>query len=801
MKNRIDKKHLLTDSRKAILILCCELFVVGAALILTVLALSLSRVERQDMTVLMQGSEFESSDVFKNMVQEKLDNIVKNSRLKSNFERNGKFYGRKIVDLAEYINEGNISGRQKSSVGYYLEDLIRWSRKGLVYKYKDGDVVNASSEMPKIYDQGNFSGENDDIILTEEYYPARGRTLFDYAGSNYTQSDLLGLLESTLLKIGEDEQDYKELSTELKYSKTNVRFFVENYADKNTYSNIDKAEFQEDDTIKTYGKYLILDSRTLEYESNMRVTDAYLYNLITKYADDFDGNYYIEFAIDTDYPVMDSFKAACDNYYEYRPRMQACVMLSGFLLLLSLGILALLTVTAGKKTLDPEETPQILGCDRVKTEISAIFFGVIVLGGSNYLIQYVYKYRRIPEVSVAVAGIGTAVLMLIFIMGYLSLVRRIKAGTLYEDSFLNWFLKKCKYISESGTIMQNGVVVLIEILIGFVLFIAANAVLIYSAYDTDELIWWLILVAIDVVVMIIFMNHAMQRRRIIHGVQEMSEGNLEEGINASFMSADNAQLANAINTMSDGLKKAMKSKIKTEKLRADLITNVSHDIKTPLTSIINYVDLMKRLNLKEPQAQEYLRILEQKSSRLKTLTEDLVEASKIESGNISLEMTKLGLGMMISQMEGEIWERFEKNKLELVTTVPDKELYISADGRRLFRVLDNIYNNVAKYAMPETRVYADLREDDGKAVFSLKNISKQALNIDASELTERFIRGDVSRSTEGSGLGLSIAENLTRLQGGDFRIYLDGDLFKVTITFDLYKETVLPEVKEEMEKS
>ncbi len=762
----------------------------AAALILTILALSLSRVEGQDITVLLQSSEFERSEVFKNMVQERLDDIVKNSRLKSNFERNGKFYGRKIVDLAEYINEGKISGKQKTSVGYYLEDLIRWSRKGLVYKYSDDNVVSAQSDMPTSFEQGSLVSDGNEVVLSEEYYPARGRSLFDYANNNYSQTDLLNMLETTLMKIGEDEQDYKELSTELKSNKTNVRFFIEDYADKNTYTNVDKDEFQENDTIKTYGKYMILDSRTMEYESNMRVTDAYLYNLITKFSDNFDGNYYIEFGIDTGYPVVDSFSAARDNYYQYRPRIQLSVMAAGFLMILAIGTLVLLTVTAGKTTMDPEEEVKLLGFDRIKTEIAALFFSVVILAGTRTLMRYVYEYRNIPEVSVALAGVGTAFIMLVFIMGYLSLVRRIKAGTIYEDSFLNWFLQKCRYISETGTLMQSGMRVLVEIFAVFTIFIGINVALVFRAYESEEIIWWICLVIIDVVAVIVIMNNSMQRRRILHGVREMSEGHLEAGIDDTWMSSDNAQLARAINAMSEGLKKALKSTIKTEKLRADLITNVSHDIKTPLTSIINYVDLMKRLNLKEPEAQEYLRILEQKSSRLKTLTEDLVEASKIESGNISIEMAKLGFGMMVSQMEGEIYERFEAAGLELITTLPNKELYINADGRRLFRVLDNVYNNVAKYAMPDTRVYADLKEEDGKAVFSLKNISKQALNIDASELTERFIRGDVSRSTEGSGLGLSIAENLTKLQGGDFRIYLDGDLFKVTITFDLYREPV-----------
>jgi len=223
--------------------------------------------------------------------------------------------------------------------------------------------------------------------------------------------------------------------------------------------------------------------------------------------------------------------------------------------------------------------------------------------------------------------------------------------------------------------------------------------------------------------------------------------------------------------------------MKSERLKTDLITNVSHDIKTPLTSIINYVELLKQEDFKDPKIRRYIEVLEQKSQRLKTLTEDVVEASKVSSGNITLEFMNLNLVEMIQQTSGEFEEKFKAGDLEEVTNLPNEEIVIRADGRRLWRVLSNIYNNAAKYAMQGTRVYADLEKKDGMACFSLKNISARPLNIPASELTERFIRGDVSRSTEGSGLGLSIAQSLTEMQGGTFELYLDGDLFKVTIKF------------------
>ena len=225
--------------------------------------------------------------------------------------------------------------------------------------------------------------------------------------------------------------------------------------------------------------------------------------------------------------------------------------------------------------------------------------------------------------------------------------------------------------------------------------------------------------------------------------------------------------------------------MKNERLKTDLITNVSHDIKTPLTSIINYVDILKRENIQDPKIRGYLDILEAKAQRLKTLTEDVVEASKVSSGNIVLEYMDVDLAEMIQQTEGEFAEKFAARNLSVVVNLPDEPAVIHVDGRRMWRVLENIFGNAAKYAMPGTRVYADadLSVDEENVRFSLKNVSEQQLNIAADELTERFIRGDISRSTEGSGLGLSIAKSLAEMQGGRFELYLDGDLFRVNILF------------------
>ena len=195
------------------------------------------------------------------------------------------------------------------------------------------------------------------------------------------------------------------------------------------------------------------------------------------------------------------------------------------------------------------------------------------------------------------------------------------------------------------------------------------------------------------------------------------------------------------------------------------------------------MDLLKREKLDNQRAQSYIAVLESKSQRLKQLAEDLVEASRISSGNIELEMERINLVELVHQTEGEFAERFEARGLQVISNLPRESVVILADGRRIWRVLENLYNNVAKYAMEHTRVYVDMQADGAQVLFSIKNISENALNIPAEELTERFIRGDISRSTEGSGLGLSIAKNLMTMMGGSFRIYLDGDLFKVMIGF------------------
>lgn len=269
------------------------------------------------------------------------------------------------------------------------------------------------------------------------------------------------------------------------------------------------------------------------------------------------------------------------------------------------------------------------------------------------------------------------------------------------------------------------------------------------------------------------------------GVDRISSGELYHKIPTEKMLSSSKRIAERINGIQENLQSVVESGIKSERFKTELITNVSHDLKTPLTSIINYVDLIAKERLESEKLREYVSVLERQAKRLKKLTEDLVEASKASTGNVDIEYTVCELGELLTQTFGEYTERLEKEGLTLCPQLCDEQVEIFADGKHLWRILDNVMSNTVKYALPSTRVWVSLTVEDGCAVIIFKNISREVISLSGAELTERFVRADTSRNSEGSGLGLSIAKSLTELQGGEFSVTVDGDLFKVRIEFPL----------------
>ncbi len=300
----------------------------------------------------------------------------------------------------------------------------------------------------------------------------------------------------------------------------------------------------------------------------------------------------------------------------------------------------------------------------------------------------------------------------------------------------------------------------------------------------NYLSFWIVekLVLIPLVLNTVFTMKKLQR-----GAKALSEGDLSYQVDTEKMWGDFKAHGENLNSIAEGMTVAVDERMKSERMKTELITNVSHDIKTPLTSIINYTDLIANEPCENVKITEYAKVLARSSERLKRLIEDLVEASKASTGNLEVLLAPCNTNILLTQAVGEYGDKLKEANLELIVTQPEETVMIMADGRRLWRVFDNLINNVCKYAQEFTRVYLSLEKIGEEAVITIKNTSRVALNISEEELMERFVRGDQSRNTEGNGLGLSIARSLTQLQGGDLQLSIDGDLFKVTLRFPIIK--------------
>ncbi|MCR5355699.1 MAG: sensor histidine kinase [Lachnospiraceae bacterium] len=312
----------------------------------------------------------------------------------------------------------------------------------------------------------------------------------------------------------------------------------------------------------------------------------------------------------------------------------------------------------------------------------------------------------------------------------------------------------------------------------------AEFILIVTCLDYDAYGFLILLWLFEKIILIVFVYRLInQYAQIKDATQRISEGDLEAEVNTEKMYIDLKEEGDCLNSIKNGLDAAIEQRMKSERFQTELITNVSHDIKTPLTSIINYVDLLGKEKLENAKAKEYLEVLTRQSQRLKKLLQDLLDASKASTGNVELHMEQVNACVLLNQTVGEFQEKLMNSGIELNIKLPQEEIQINADSRYLWRVFDNLMNNICKYSQPNTRAYINLEKTNNNTVISFLNISKEPLNISSEELMQRFVRGDSSRNTEGSGLGLSIAKSLTKLMGGTMELSVEGDLFKVQLIF------------------
>ena len=485
--------------------------------------------------------------------------------------------------------------------------------------------------------------------------------------------------------------------------------------------------------------------------------------------------------IAADYPAQDSVYWALRIYdvmAEFAPNAAVIVTVCA---LAELFFLVFLARAAGRRA-GREEA--VAGWQE---KIPFDLYAAVVLGGSAMLVAAAASgtentFQGFEPIMIAVVLACCAAAYALFLAFWMTLCARVKLGRWWENTVCCWLLRLCRRVLRwcwrvlcrawgalAGFV--RGIPLVWRTAVGC----CVIGVLLFAleSNHADGL-----LLALLAVLSVAACLLSMQLRRLQKGGEALAAGDLTSQVDTSHMYFDLKRHGENLNAISRGMSIAVEQKLKSERLKTELITNVSHDIKTPLTSIVNYVDLLQREHTPE-QEREYLAVLDRQAHKLKKLTVDLVEMSKASTGNIPCHIARRSVRELIDQTVGEYAEKLSAARLEPVVTLPDEELYCLCDGALMWRVLDNLLSNACKYACAGTRLYIAARREGETVAFSFKNISRDALNIDPDELMERFVRGDSSRTTEGSGLGLNIAKSLVGLQKGTFSIAIDGDLFKV----------------------
>ena len=684
-----------------------------------------------------------------------------------------------------------LSGREYTYYGYE-SDNIGIRNNGVEYVTDaDGNVVYT--------DVYNYeSSGNNDAPLKEVYKPDGADSILDVVNNN---KEWKGNLSKAYQYLYEALVQYSDASYGEKILKTyasgatNVNYMYVDTKSGKVYTNI--KDVTSSNYLKTLdkltsgaGPFMLIAPDTqdcvLGFSNISDWTVSYWQNMLKNTG--LAGENYLYFvSVDKDFPVLDRIKQEKLVYDKFEPWLVPVMAGSVLALILALAGVVILTIGAGRNNEDKKVHLNFF--DRCYTEIVAVVVFMIWLMGTSVIVQAMDdEEMRIVWKTIGFGALGLW-FGIWFLAGWLSLVRRIKARSLWRDSLLRHILllvRKCfSKCSNLLVFLGGNMISRVKIILLFGIFIFLQFMFTGMTVEGGSALSLLLMIVMDCAVLYYLIKKAWGREQIIAGLKKITDGDLQYKIPTEKLSGEQEMVADYINHIGEGLDAAVENSLKNERMKTELITNVSHDIKTPLTSIINYVDLLKRENPEDPKIRGYLEVLENKAQRLKVLTEDVVEASKASTGNIALEMTDLNFIELVHQVIGEFEEKFEERNLTMVVHFDEEEAIICADGRRLWRVLENVFGNVSKYAMENTRVYVDVKVDRPNVQLSLKNISAQPLNISAEELTERFIRGDVSRNTEGSGLGLSIAKDLVQLQGGEFKLYLDGDLFKVTIEFKM----------------
>lgn len=847
-----EKKKVSRKAVKNISAVLSQVFAMAMALILVVVALRYIVLHEKYGSYMISPYEkvedFQDTQTFQMVFERELMELSHYMALCSQLETEGEYDPNRKVDVFEYVNRRNENKMEQSypALIYRVGDLIEWANYGISWGeqelcYEEAIAYLTEEEMKDQIVAGNATYTYDEYIddyddaepmpedayslknysylvlsFHEEFKPQNVKSIYDVElPDGVSLQNAIEAISRTAEDLQINYDEYLNKKQMFAPGKNLKYMFVDEYGNP-THTNLENKEKLPSEKLveafKNCKTYMIYDYAENRLQSNNLLVShessykSYFRNY--KYCFPQGGKVYV--AIQTKssaafgpYDSTDFYavtEADLSKGNASWKQMLGCAVLFG---VLSLVALIVFIVLQPKK-----KREELTYFDRWFTEFAIALAAattcfVIGIGAlfANLCVDHnLFRDMTVEQYNtgfLASIYITYVVLYATFLLYMGSLVRRMKAKALWKGSLCYYTLHNIKKICGKFMLLIRKVVEELVNHKSFVirtfgpycmfLFINATLILVFGVFG----IFLACVFDIAVAVYLYYENKA--REEIVEGITRICDGDVEYQIDSAHFFGENKVIAEAVNRIGDAVNTAVQISMKDERLKADLITNVSHDIKTPLTSIINYVDLLKRENIQGEKAQEYIRILDEKSQRLKQLTLDLVEASKISSGNITLEMNDIDVRELLKQAVGEYKDKIEEKKLTLVETYPEEAVIIHADSRRMWRVTENLLMNICKYSMEGTRVYLDVAKvseacADASAhremvEITFKNISAQPLNIPAEELTERFIRGDVSRSTEGSGLGLSIAQNLTVAQGGEFQIYLDGDLFKVVVRF------------------
>ncbi len=584
------------------------------------------------------------------------------------------------------------------------------------------------------------------------------------------------------------EEAKKELLNKINYGRNklkqihNIKFMVKNTKTNEYYTNTGYKTFDEfDKNIDEYTNIKINKNeskRNYIKEVNNKIsenkTNKLDYELL-------DATQYNNLEVHMSFPKnIVGLDLVQENYYKYTQAIKE-VFICLTLMLTNIAIL-IISLIIYKKTKINEEGILTKLANKVPIDIILWLMAIDFLLYIQFSLAYYIGYSYMTEKICAVIG------AYLLIYAVYTINRRSKK---YDKKI---YILKETIIYKLYKILKNTVISalkaskkiplikrIIIVSIGITFIGGVVSVLIYELFYNEVMLLFgipmsMILFTLYVVKKLAYLSD------IIEGTSRIKNGELDYKIdvlgNDSF-----TNLAENINNIGEGLEKSIETQLRSERMKSELITNVSHDLKTPLTSIINYIELIKKEDVTPEHVNDYIKVLDQKSKRLKILIEDLFEASKASSGNLELNMENIDIVQLIRQSIGEMEEKLTNSNLDIRLNLSSEKINIYADGRRMYRVFENLLSNISKYSLPSTRVYIDLLEFDESVIITMKNISSYELNFDATEITERFKRADESRNTEGSGLGLAISKDLVNLQGGKFSVEIDGDLFKSILEF------------------